>query len=455
MNQMTDLTRREFAGLTGMSAAAFLSPAWGEDTSNAPLRKGKLIGPDQKLKIAAVGCGGKGVSDIQSVSDEQIVALCDVDEAQAKKTFAKYPNVPKYQDYRVMLEEMDNQIDAVTVSTPDHMHFPMAMDAIRRGKHVFVQKPLTSFIGEARELQEAARRHGVVTVMGNQGHAGDGCRLVKEWVDGGLLGDVSEVHVWTGKLTNGAYRSELRGEYPAQGEELPASLDWNLWTGVAPLRPFSRQIAPKRWRGWWDYGNGALGDIGCHTMDPAFFALDLGAPTAITAKTSGFNDITFPDWSIITYEFPARGDKPPVKLVWYDGGQLPKPLAELEGQEMEKGRGFFMIGTEGVIYDPSEKCESPSIIPESKRLALKDSFPPRTIPRVPSGNPGMEWVAACKGGPTPGSNFDYAAPLTEMVLLGNLAIRVNGKRIEWDTQNMQVTNMPELNIFIRPTYRNF
>ena len=418
------------------------------------IRKGRLISPDKKLRIACVGCGGKGVSDSKFVESEDIVALCDVDDVQAAKVYELYPDVPKYKDFRVMLEEMDDQIDAVTVSTPDHMHFAVAMAAMERGKHVFVQKPMACAIWEAREMQKAAKRHEVVTVMGNQGHTSEGCRLTKEWFDAGILGNVDLVHCWTIKLQDGKYRSAIRGKN-WEGQPVPDTMDWKQWVGPSEMNPYSDEVAPFRWRGWWAYGNGALGAIGCHTMDAPFFALQLGAPIAVTAKTSGYNPFTFPDWSVITYEFPARGDMPPAKFIWYDGGKLPELPAEMEGIEFNPKCGYFMMGDKAVVYNNQEKGESPRIIPEAKRQALREQMPPKTIPRVPPGGPHMEWVRAIKGGPTPGSNFDYAGPLTEMVLLGNLAIRADGKRILWDSENMEVTNMPELNKFVKPAYREF
>jgi len=451
MKKYTRIDRREFTKLAGLGVGASLLPHWA-CSSDMPIRKGKLIDPGQKVRLACIGCGNRGAIDIKEMADENIVALCDVDHEVAKKTFDQYPDVPKYKDFRVMLEEMDDQIDAVSITTPDHTHFAAGMAAIERGKHVFIQKPLTVSIADARRLTEAARKHGVMTVMGNQGHTKDGCRRVKEWFDAGLLGDITEVHVWTNKLSNGKYRSNVRDQYPPS-HPVPSQLDWDLWLGPASKREYSNEYAPLKWRGFWEIGNGALGDIGCHTMDAAFYALDLGAPTAVTAETSGYNEFTFPDWSIITYEFPARGNMPPVKMVWYDGGKLPPIPAELEGTKFSKSRGYYMIGSKCGVYDPGEKCESPRIVPETKRRELREQLPAETIPRV-AGGPGRELMRAIKGGPKPGSNFDYAGPLTEMVLLGNIAIRAQGKRIEWDSASMKITNMPELNVYVDPPLRD-
>ncbi|MEO0453846.1 MAG: Gfo/Idh/MocA family oxidoreductase [Verrucomicrobiota bacterium] len=445
------IKRREFTKWAGLGVGATLFPQWASCAPKPPIRKGKLIDPSQKVRVACIGCGNRGALDIREISDETIVALCDVDERAAQSTFEKYPTVPRYKDFRVMLKEMDDQIDAVSITTPDHTHFAAGMASIERGKHVFIQKPLTVSIADARRLTEAARKHEVMTVMGNQGHTKGGCRSVKEWVDAGLLGDVTEVHVWTNKLKDGDYRSAIRNQYPPS-HPVPKELEWDLWLGPAPEREYSHEYAPLKWRGFWELGNGALGDIGCHTMDAAFYALNLGAPTAVTAKTSGYNPYTFPDWSIITYEFPARGSMPPVKMVWYDGGKLPPVPAALGDAKMNKPRGYYMIGSNASVYDPGEKCESPRLIPEMKRRELKDELRKQTIPRV-SGGPGVELMRAIKGGPKPGSNFDYAGPLTEMVLLGNIAIRAGGNRIEWDAASMKVTNMPELNAFVDPPAR--
>lgn len=445
--------------LTAAGVSAISLSQYGEAATRptGPLVKGRLIDPGKKLRIACIGCGGKGFSDVTGVSTENIVALCDVDPVQATKIYTKFPDVPKFQDYREMFDKMGDQIDAVTVSTPDHMHFAAGMAAIRRGKHVFIQKPLASSLWQVRELTLAARRHGVMTQMGNQGHASEGVRLAKEWVEGGVIGDVREVHVWTAKMTDGKYRS-IHRDRPKAKEAIPETLDWDLWLGTARKRPYSIEYCPWKWRGWWEFGNGALGDIGCHTMDAAFYALDLGAPTAVTAETSPFNKETFPDWAIITYEFPARGAMPPVKLIWYDGGKLPARPKDLEAErEFDIKHGYFMSGEQGVIYDSHEKCMSPRIIPEAKMqsLARSGKLPAKTIPRVPGGDPFQEWINSCKGGPKAGSNFDYSGPLSEMVLLGNLAILAKGKRIEWDSENLRVSNARSLSKYIKPKHSSY
>lgn len=447
-------TRREFIKTAAAGAVAVtLAPPLAQAMDRGPLRQGKLVDPSRQMNIACVGCGGKGVSDVTGVSTENIVALCDVDAAQAQKIFERFPAVPKYQDYRKMLREMDDKIDAVTVSTPDHMHYAIGMLAISLGKHVFIQKPLARSVWEARDLTLAARRHNVVTQMGNQGHAGEGVRLAREWVQAGLIGPVREVHIWTRKMEVGPYKSGSDTR-PPPGETPPATLNWNLWLGTSLDRPYSAEYHPRRWRNWWDFGCGALGDIGCHTMDAPYYALDLGAPKAIQAETAPFGEETFPDWSIITYEFGARGSMPPVKVVWYDGGKLPpRPPGLEDSRTLEERYGYYMVGDGGVIYDPSEKCISPRLVPESRMREVK--LPPKSIPRVPNGDPFQEWIRACKGGPKAGSNFDYAGPLTEMVVLGNVALRGRGKRLEWDPANMRIPNVREFESHLRFAHRDF
>ena len=453
MNSSHSVSRRSFLASAGAGAAALNLASTTTLRAGAAPRQGRLINPGRKLNIACIGCGGKGVSDVSGVSSENIVALCDVDAAQAKQIFGRFPTVPKYQDYRKMLLELDERIDAVTISTPDHLHHAAGMMAITMGKHVFIQKPMARSVGETRDLLLASRRHKVITQMGNQGHAGEGVRLAREWVQAGLIGPVREVHIWTKKMELGPYKSALK-QRPAAGETPPATLDWNLWNGPSPERPYSAEYHPRRWRNWWDFGCGALGDIGCHTMDAPFYALDLGAPATVQAETAPFNDETFPDWSVITYEFPARGNRPPVKVVWYDGGKLPpRPKQLEEGRAFEERYGYYFVGDDGVIYDPSEKCASPRLIPEARMREAK--LPPKTLPRVPGGDPFLEWIAACKGGPLPGSNFEYAAPLTEMVLLGNVALRARGRKLQWDSANLRIPNAPDLEPHLNLRYRAF
>jgi predicted dehydrogenase len=349
-----------------------------------------------------------------------------------------------------MLTEMEGQIDAVVVATPDHTHYPASLMALGLGKHVYVEKPLTHTIAEVRSLKQAAIRAGVVTQMGNQGHANEGTRLVKEWIDAGVIGPVREVHAWTNRpiWPQGIV-------LPAPAPEVPSTLDWNLWLGVAPEREYSPELAPFKWRGWWDYGCGALGDMACHLLDAPFWALNLRGPVRVSARSEGASAVSAPRSSVITYEFPARGPLPAVKLTWYDGGNKPPvKLAELPaGAELSKG-GVIYRGDRGTILSPTDYSETPRLTPES-RMKEFTNRPPRTIPRVPSGDPHLEWIAACKGGPTPGSNFvDHSADLTELVLLGNVAIRL-GRPLEWDPVRGVCVNEPDAERFLSQNYRLF
>jgi predicted dehydrogenase len=451
------MKRREFLKTAAAGTAGIYFSSSTAQAAKSPIRKGKII-KGRKLNIAQVGISGKGYSDLKGVSGENIVAICDVDfsKDEAGKVAKEYPNAKRYQDYRKMLLEMDEQIDAVGVATPDHMHYPVAKMAIEMGKHVYVQKPLTHTVWEARQLRLLAKKHNVITQMGNQGHAGEGCRITKEWIQAGVIGDVREVHIWTPKLNrvkHAKYRT-LLSQRPSEKAKVPKTLDWNLWLGVAPERPYSPEYHPKKWRSWWDFGCGVLGDIGCHTMDGAFYALELGAPQWVSAETSEFNDEVAPDSSLVTYSFAARGDMPPVKLYWYDGGRLPERPKELEEGRRMPELGAMYVGDKGVILDGTEKCQSPRLIPESKMSEMRDKLPAESIARVPQGNPHLEWVNAIKGGPMTGSNFEYSGPLSEMVLLGNVAIRV-GKKIQWDPKTLSCSNAPEADKYIRLPHRKF
>jgi predicted dehydrogenase len=400
--------------------------------------------PSEKLNIAGIGVGGRGASDIGGVSSENIVALCDVDEKQAGETFSKYTKARRYQDFRVMLEKEEKNIDAVVVGAPDHIHAPASMMAIKMGKHVYVEKPMTHSIYEARMLTEAARKYKVATQMGNQGHSGEGCRLICEWIWDGAIGPVREVHCWTNRpiWPQGMDR-------PEEVHEIPSSLNWDLWLGPAPARPFNKAYQPFKWRGWWDFGTGALGDMACHIMDPAVWALKLDNPTSVKAVSTNVNSETAPLASVIDYEFPARGDMPPVKMTWYDGDIRPTDPPELEqGRRMgSRNGGVLFVGDKGKLV-----CgcygKGPRIIPETKMMEYKK--PEKTIPRVEDHH--QDWIQACKGGTPACSNFDVSGPLTEIVLLGNLAVRT-GRRIEWDGANINCTNYPEANNFVRREYR--
>ena len=400
--------------------------------------------PSEKLNIAGIGSGGMGASNINACSKENIVALCDVDDKQAADTFKRYPNAKKYRDFREMLDKQKD-IEAVIIATPDNTHAVAAMAAMKRGKHVYVQKPLTRTVYEARALTEAARKYKVATQMGNQGHSGDGVRLICEWIWDGAIGPVREVNAWTNRpiWPQGIDR-------PTDTPKVPDTLDWDLWLGPAPNRPYHPCYLPFNWRGWWDFGCGALGDMACHLLDPVFSALKLGYPASVEACATEVNNETFPLASIVRYEFPARGDMPPLKLSWYDGGMKPPRPDELEpGRTMTS---VVFIGDKGKLMC-GEYGDGPRLIPESKMKEYKR--PPETLPRIRGGQGGHEqnWIDACKGGPPACSNFDYAGPFTESVVMGNLAMRRLGKKLLWDGENMKVTNDDEANQYVNQPRR--
>jgi predicted dehydrogenase len=418
--------------------------------------KSAYVSPNGKLGIAGIGAGGQAKSDITSCDSENIVALCDVDQNQAAEMMARYPNAVFYQDFREMIDKQ-RDIDACTVSTPDHTHAVAAAYAMRNGKHVRVQKPLTHNIWEARELQRIARETRTVTQMGNQGHARDGVRDLCELIWSGAIGPVRECHIWTNRPVwpQGLNR-------PPISDPPPANLDWDLWLGPAPERPFVSThpdtekacYHPFVWRGWWDFGCGALGDMACHIADPPNWALKLTAPTSVEVVTQeGTTAEMAPNKSVLRYEFPAREDMPAVTVYWYDGGHLPpRPVGIPEDLKLGDGNnGSLFIGDNGYIAAKTYG-DDPQLLPAARFEGFQRPVP--ILPRVPGGNSHLNWINAIKNGNPEESvsNFDYASPFTEWVLLGNLALRTN-KRIEWDARNMRVTNAPEANQYVKREYR--
>lgn len=437
------MSRREFLGTTAAAAAAVTI------LPRHVLGGPGYISPNDRLNIAGIGVGGMGadnIAQINSLNTENIYALCDVDEDYASKTFKLYPNAKKFRDFRKMLES-EKEIDAVVIATPDHTHAVIAMMAIKMGKHVFCQKPLTRTIYEARRLSQAAREANVASQMGNQGHASEGARLINEWIWDGAIGPVREVHCWTDRpiWPQGVERPQ---ETPA----VPSTLDWDLWLGPAPYRPYHPAYVPFNWRGWWDFGVGALGDMAPHIIDHPYWALKLGYPTSVEASTTPLNKETYPLASIVRFEFPARGDMPPVTLTWYDGGMMPRRPNDLEPgrRRGNEDGGVMYVGDKGMLM---HGCygETPRLIPESRMNEYER--PPKTIPR--SGGVHEEWLEACKGGKPANSNFDYSGPLTETILLGTIAIRMKDKNVKlyWDGPNLHFTNLPEANEYIHRQYR--
>ncbi|HIJ51866.1 MAG TPA: Gfo/Idh/MocA family oxidoreductase [Planctomycetes bacterium] len=438
------ISRRRFLAATATTAAVTIVP-------------GHVLGgprntpPSAKLNIAGIGIGGMGKSNLRQLESENIVALCDVDHNYAAQTFKRYPKAKVYTDFRKMLDKQKD-IDAVVIATPDHTHAVISMEAMRRGKHVYCQKPLTHDVYESRMLAKTAKETGVTTQMGIQGHSGEGIRLISEWIWGGAIGEVREVDAWCSLSYypfGHTWWSSRWSRRPKETPPVPSTLDWDLWLGPAPERPYHPAYHPGVWRCWWDFGCGMMGDRGAHTLDPVFWALKLGHPTSVEATSLDLNPDTHPVASIVTYRFPARGNLPPVKLTWYDGLRPPRPielehgrrLGNVEGGALFKGsKGKLMAGVYG---------EGPRLIPEGRMKEYKQ--PAKTIPRV-KGSHERDWVRACKSGRPAGADFEYSGLLTEVCLLGNVARRVDAN-IEWDAENMKATNLPEADKYIRTPYR--
>ena len=397
--------------------------------------------PNDKLNIACIGVGGQGASDLGNVSSENIVAMCDVDAARAADSFNRFPNSKKYTDFRRMLDQQKD-IEAVVVSIPDHCHAPAAVMAMKMGKHVYCQKPLANSVAECRSMTQVAAAHPkIVTQMGTQNHSHPSyCRVV-ELIQAGAIGPVREAHVITDRpiWPQGMPK-------PTDTPSVPATLSWDLWLGPARARPYHPSYLPFVWRGWWDFGTGALGDMACHLMDPTFWALNLGAPSAVEATCDALLPDSGPKWSVITYEFPIRGDQPAMKLVWYDGGKTPGPDV-LGSITLKKDfNGTIYIGDKGKIY--IEHGQMPELLPSAKFADYKG--PAETLTRTPGHH--KEWINAIKNGGVTGSRFSFAGPMTEALLLGNVALRV-GKRIEWDAESMVAKDCPEADKYIRYEYR--
>ncbi len=429
------ITRRGFMGGAAAAAAFTIVP-------RHVLGGAGNTAASEKLNIAGVGVGGMGGGNVNACRSENIVALCDVDESYAGKVFNRYPKAKKWTDFRKMLDEQ-KEIEAVIVATPDHTHAIIALEAMKRGKHVYVQKPLTRTVGEARILTEAARKYKVATQMGNQGHSRGGVRDVCEWIWAGVIGDVKEVHAWTNRPVwpQGTGR-------PTERPAVPKTLNWDLWVGPSPMRPYHPAYLPFKWRGWWDFGCGALGDMACHVLDPVIWALKLRYPTSVWACATEVNKETFPHASIVRFEFPAREGMPAVKVNWYDGGLKPPRPAELDDRRPlnQASSNVLFMGTKGVLRC-GEYGDNPQLIPYSRMRDFSKNRPPKTLKRITTNHEG-NWIEACKGGEPATSNFDYSGPFTEMVVMGNLALKRLGKKLLWDGENMKFTNDDEANQYV-------
>lgn len=477
MNQKTK--RRDFLKSSALAGAGF----WVAARSTQAQSKS----PNEKLNIACIGTGGMGGGDTDSVGSQNIVALCDVRPSALESKLDKFPDAKGYSDYRKLFDEMGDKIDAVTISTPDHTHAPAAMRAMKLGIHCFVQKPLTHSVWEARELTRMAKElkakggGRICTQMGNQGTSASGLRKAVEVVWSGMIGAVKEVHCWTNRpvwpqgtgavLGLDGVKFAMTGKGEAHPK--PKDVDWDLWLGTSPERPYQPQYQPFNWRGWWDWGTGALGDMACHTANMAFMACKLGYPVRVEAEMSEYNPETFPMWSVVRYEFPARGSLPPLKWTWYDGGNdkpawVGKKLKELAGGRDIPGSGSILIGEKGTLFSPNDYGEDWVLLPAgTKRDDVKVE---QVLPRSPGHK--EEWFNAIRENKPELalSNFSYAGPLTETVVLGCVALRVapgmeveteeDGKKkkvvykhIDWDGPNMKITNIPKANDFLKRPYR--
>jgi len=430
------MNRRRFMKTSAMASVGFFALAdvtepWAAQQS-----------PMNRLNVAIIGAGGQGGGNLGNIAGlgENIVALCDVDENRASASFNKYPKAAKYQDYRVMLDKQKD-IEAVVVSTPDHHHVFASIAAMKLGKHVYCEKPLTHGVWEARQMREIAAKQKVATQMGNSGTASSRLREAVEVVRSGAIGEIREVHVWTNRPI---WPQGIKEAPP--GEAVPKTLNWEAWLGPAPERPYNRAYLPFNWRGWWDFGTGAIGDMACHTMNMPNMALELGAPATIVAQSDQpVNNQTAPLGVIVTYEFPARGKHPPVRLKWYERHQPPAEL--LQGQKPNQS-GSLLIGSKGTLYSPGDTGGNYILLPLKNFEGYKPPQP--TLPRSPGHH--AEWIRACKGGPPAMSNFDYAGPLTETVLLANVAIRA-GRQINWDPVNLRARDLPAADQYIHRAYR--
>lgn len=440
---MPCVSRRRFLSSTAASAAAlslgaYVNPAAAQQSNS----------PNQRLRIAGVGTTNRAAEDLKGLASEEIVALADVDDNNMAKGSMPYSQARKYKDFRIMLEKEAGNIDAVMVGTADHTHAPAAAMALRLGKHVYCEKPLTHTVFEARTLANLAKEKKLITQMGTQIHAGDNYRRVVELIKAGAIGKVNEVHVWvTAKYTGGKFTT---------GAPVPAGLDWDLWLGPAQQRPYSEGVHPFTWRNFWDYGTGALGDFGCHYMDLVHWALDLRAPTTVSAEGPPVDAVSPPEWCVAHYEYPARGEQPPVKLHWYDSGKQPEIAKTLKIREKPnagelkpigevfKGAQLF-IGSEGMLISDYNKHR---LFPEEKFADYK--APEQTIAKSIGHH--KEFIEAIKGNGKTLCNFDYSGALTEAVLLGTVAYR-SGQKIEWDAATLKVKNSPAAQQLIHKEYR--
>ncbi len=437
---MKELTRRDLLKGSVLAGAG----VWvGAESAVAATKSPTIKSPNEKLNVGYIGVAGRGAASLNEISKtENVAALCDVDELKLNEAGNRFSGAQRYADFRKMLEQKN--LDAVVVSTPDHLHCHAALWALDAGLHVYCEKPLTHSVEEARRLAKAASRKRLATQMGNQGHSNDGTRRVVELVQAGVVGPIREVHCWTDRpiWPQGIDR-------PAERPAPPSTLNWDLWLGPAQERPYNPAYVPFKWRGWWDFGTGALGDMACHVCDTAFWALQLRYPTSVEAVGEPRHPESAPKWSIIRYEFPERGELPPVTLMWYDGAK--KPPARLAPGATLPENGTLLVGEKGTVLLPDPYGSTFVLLPKEQFNGFTP--PKQTIANSPGHH--AQWVAACKNRgqhTSPASDFQYAAALTEMVLLGNVALRV-GHRIDWDPKKMRATNCSEAEQYLKRDYR--
>jgi predicted dehydrogenase len=453
-NRSPKINRRHFLGTTAAAASGValfnILPSRLANGAEAPT-------PNEKINVAGIGIGGRGADVINEVAGlgHNMVALCDVDEKYAARQYAKYPNAKQFVDYRVMLDKMGKEIDAVIIGTPDHTHAVIAMEAMKRGKHVYCEKPLAHSVEEIRKLMAAAKENKVITQLGNQGHSSDSIRRCCEWVWAGAIGKVHTVHAGCDAFPQ-VYCQIPNLEKLAQKHEVPETLNYDLWVGPVPFKPYSPLWVPWNWRGWLHFGGGTIGDWICHVVDPSFWALDLDAPTSILAEPKDYDlakhGETYPPGTRYTFEFPAKGDRGPIKLVWHDGTEkIPRPENFPEDEKIP-GTGAIIIGDKGMIVHGSHGAGSCHLVPDTlnEKFAGKNA-PAQKIERVK--NHGWDWAEAIRTGRQAGSHFGYGGPLTEVALLGLIALKYPGQKLEWDAKAMRFPNNPEANKHLRTNYR--
>lgn len=439
------ITRRRFVERSALIASGV---ATGLYTSSQAAPRPRFVAPNAKLNLGIIGAGGRGLENLQSFRTENIVALCDVDDVRAQRTFAEFPQARRYRDFRQMLTA-EPTLDAVVVSTPDHLHATAAITAMKLGKHVYCEKPLAHSIQEVRRMSQVARETGVVTQMGIQGHAMEGTRRAVEIIRSGGLGEVREVHVWTDRPA-GWWPQGV--EAPIERLPVPSSLDWDLWLGPAAWQPYHPIYLPFKWRGFYAFGTGSIGDMGVHNLDPAFWGLELGLPRSAVLRAAGTATSASPAaWNVIEMDFPARGKRPPVKLWFYDGNQLPPE--DLFMGEPIPSNGSLIVGSRGTLFTRTwhgGATDQDMFLLLPRKTFAQFTAPPLSLPRAADHH--QEWIQACKGGPRTQAPFEYAAVLTEALLVGLLAQRT-GQPIQWDAARMKAKGLPQADRYIRPDFR--